>query len=239
MRYIGGKARQARRIADAMLARRGETWAYLEPFLGAASVATLMAPEFDRVKLTDRHLDIPHLWRAIRDGWVPPTEMDVGQYTRLSHAAPSALRAWAGFAASYNGKWFGGYGPTAPSAGRDYLAEAQRAALRKAPGLQGATIHWADYRQHLPGEGWLVYCDPPYADTMGYYGGGLPPTFDHEEFWATMNTWADLGARVFVSEYTAPEGWTSVLDCDRVATVHHSGSVAKRREGLFTPLEQT
>ncbi len=237
MRYIGGKARQARRITDAMLARRGDATFYLEPFLGAASVAHLMAPHFDHAALTDAHLDIPHLWRAVRDGWVPPAEMDQRTYEELRHRPPSAYRAWAGFAASYNGKWFGGYGPTAPSAGRDYLAEAQRAALRKAEGLARTSIHWADYRQHLPGKGWLVYCDPPYEDTMGYYGGGLPPTFDHEEFWATMNTWADLGARVFVSEYAAPEGWTSVLDCGRIATVHHSGSRPKRTEGLFTPME--
>jgi DNA adenine methylase len=233
VRYIGGKARTASRIADVIIGSGVERHTYIEPFLGAASVACEMVPWYERSVPSDAHPDVVELWRDVVDGWVPPCHLSHDRYDELrSSSEPSALRAWAGFAASYNGKWFGGYGPVAESAGRDYLAEAQRATLCKRRNLTGATIRHSDYLDIVPEPKATVYCDPPYADAMSYAGTSFK--FDVDQFWSTMALWVDNGARVFVSEFDAPKGWESIWSTERQATVHHAYSTTPRPEHLWT-----
>lgn len=50
----------------------------------------------------------------------------------------------------------------------------------------------------------LVYADIPYAGTLDYKG--LPP-FDHAAFWTWAAQVAATGARMLVSEFTAPDPW--------------------------------
>lgn len=219
MRYVGGKVRQARTIASLILHRASETSIYWEPFLGGASVMAAVAPQFPgECRASDLNLDLVLLWRAARDGWVPPAVMTREEYEALRDAPPSPLRAWAAFAASYNGKWWGGYGPTA--SGRDYLAESVRSTIRKASALRGVSIECHSYDWCQPNAGDVVYCDPPYAGTLDY---GATRGFDHEAFWGKMAEWSDAGVSVLVSEYAAPVGWEPVAEFRRVETMHHGG----------------
>jgi DNA adenine methylase len=229
MRYIGGKSRQAGRIAAILTATPIST--YVEPFLGSAAVAALVAPRAEHAVLSDASPDLIAMWSEAANGWEPPAMVTREQYDALRAAQPSALRGFAGFAVSYNGKWWGGYGATAASAGRNYVAEAKRSILRRAAALGGAQIICADYRAHEIGSGCTVYLDPPYMGTMEY---GAAEPFGHNAFWSTATAWAHTGARVYVSEYEAPPGWVSVLDCTRTATVHHAYSRPARIEGLWT-----
>lgn len=229
MRYLGGKARQAAWIRGEILARRGDRQIYHEPFVGGGSVAATVAPHFTRVICSDVVPDLIELWKAVTSGWEPPAALSRDEYEALRTAPPSALRAWAGYAASYNGKWFAGYGPTA--SGRDYLAESKRAIAKKAAALREASFACTDYAYWKPGPLCVVYCDPPYADTEGYGAAG---EFDHPSFWRRMDEWHDAGALVLVSEYTAPSHWHAVSSVERVETMHHGGpSSGARRETLF------
>lgn len=76
--------------------------------------------------------------------------------------------------------------------------------------MSNVTFRHDDYRLILPHTGDVVYCDPPYADTTGYRDA-----FDSKAFWETMDSWHELGADVFVSEYQAPPHWECVYAVER------------------------
>lgn len=229
MRYLGGKARQAKWIRDEILKLRGSRQIYIEPFTGGGSVLASVAPHFPYVIGSDIVPDLIELYRAVQSGWIPPTELTKEQYEFLRGSDPSALRAWAAFAASYNGKFFAGYGPAA--SGRNYLEESKNAMLKKSAGFKHVFFDCCSYDMHSPDSSCVVYCDPPYADTEMYQGA---PQFDHARFWATMDAWTSTGALVLVSEYVAPSHWRALSSVKRVETMNHSGpSSGARQETLF------
>lgn len=244
MRYVGGKARQAASVVEAVLARRGDRQRYVEPFIGGCSVFAALAPHFTTVVGGDVVPDLIMFWTAVRDGWLPPATLSAQEYERLLSERPSSLRAWAGFAASYNGRWWGGYGPRAP--GRDYLAESLRTTVKKAAGLRGASFVCCDYRDHVVDNDTVVYADPPYAavsrknhrgrrapddtGTHDIYGSGA---FDTNLFWHVMQTWVDRGALVFVHEFTAPPAWRAVSTRARVASMNHRSAGRSSAESLW------
>lgn len=230
MQYLGGKTRIAKAIAQTIMDRRTNS-TYVEPFLGAASVAELLVPLFPSAILSDAHPDLMMMWRAVvEEGWTPPSTLTEEEYRRLKTAEPSALRAFAGFPCSFGGKWFGGYARD-PGKGRNYADVASRSIQKKAARLAGATLVHANYQDlTFEREDAVVYSDPPYANTTGYRNTG---TFDSGEFWATMEQWADAGAEVFVSEYTAPAGWVSVWEQDVKSSLAGGGSDREVRERLF------
>lgn len=90
-----------------------------------------------------------------------------------------------------------------------------------------------DYREAIdliePNE--VLYLDPPYAETAGYRGDGNG--FDNAEFWELAQAKAELGARVFVSEYSAPEGWHSVLTFSRRSTMASASNSVQAVEKLY------
>jgi DNA adenine methylase len=228
MQYMGGKGRIAKRVAQVILAHRGGRPHYLEPFLGGAFVFPLVAPHFAKALGSDVNPDLIELWKAARDGWVPPDTLSREQYQDLRHAGPSALRAFAGYGCSFGGKWFGGYATNAR--GDDFCGAAKRGVSRKAAGMRGARIELADYRRWAPGPDAVVYCDPPYAGTTGY---DATDGWDAAEFWIIMEKWARGGAAVLVSEYAAPDGWRSVWDAPVLQSLKKDTNVRTAHEHLF------
>ena len=112
------------------------------------------------------------------------------------------LRTFAGFGCSFGGRWFQGY---ARGRSRNYAGSAARG-LRRARGTFVRTEwHQGDYSalSGLVDARTVLYCDPPYAATTGYKAIG--GTFDHAAFWRWCRLMAGTGARVFVSEYRAPD----------------------------------
>lgn len=238
MQYLGGKSRIAKPISEIILAARGERHFYVEPFLGAGSVALRVAPLFPRAVLTDLSPDLVKLWKAVQRGWTPPTTLTEDEYRALRHAKPSALRGFAGFPCSFGGKWFGGYARD-PKGGRNFAESASRSMVARGKALSDALILRADYRDVLasvPLHDAVIYADPPYAGTTAY---GNVESFDSAEFWREMKRCAAAGARVFVSEYIAPKGWHSVWSADPISTlrrdnIESSGEIRRASEHLFT-----
>lgn len=233
MQYMGGKARQAKHIREIIAKMRGDRDHYVEPFMGGGSVAALIAPDFPYAVLADASAPLVALWRsAVMDGWTPPASMSRDEYNALrSSDEATALRGWAAYGASYQGKYFAGFNGEATH--RNYLAENTRGLARKAAALQDhpcLIIINTDYRFHAVSNQTVVYCDPPYAGTTGYGAAG---DFDHAEFWATAQTWAEKGALVLVHEYSAPDGWEPVLTTYRTEVMDRKSS-GVRAEILFT-----
>ena len=231
MQYLGGKSRIAKPIAQHLIEHRGARRTYIEPFLGAGSVALVAAPAFDRVVAADVVPDLVLLWQAAVAGWIPPSDLSEAEYQALRHAEPSALRAFAGFPCSFGGKWFGGYARD-PKGGRNFAASASRSVVKRGRALAGADIRLADYRslRDVIAPDAVVYCDPPYAGTTGY---GAVGAFDSAAFWDEMREWSATGAQVYVSEYAAPDDWTLVWEGNPRTSIAGKGASERVTERLF------
>jgi len=60
---------------------------------------------------------------------------------------------------------------------------------------------YEEWDNHLSSGGFVVYCDPPYANTELRYKKNK---FDTEKFWKTIKKWKTYGNYIFVSELTCP-----------------------------------
>jgi DNA adenine methylase len=203
VRYLGGKSRLGKKIADVIHRATPRREHYLEPFLGGGGSFVHIAPHFQNVSAGDIHEDLILMWQAVAAGWQPPTTVTEEEYRALRHAPPSALRGFVGFGCSFGGKWWGGY--ARDRARRNYAAIAGKSLLLARCHVERATIEqrgfdgWqVDYRH-------VVYADPPYRNCTGYRH-----KFDHNTFWEQARQWSVAGAHVFVSEYSAPADWRDV-----------------------------
>lgn len=250
MKYMGGKARFRKPIASilnrAIIEHKAD--GYLEPFCGACWVTIEVDSAVKRVAC-DTHEDLILVWQALQEGWIPPAYISEEEYKWLKHSEPSALRGFAGFCCSFGGHWFGGYARQSKPSEiiKGMVFEEHRFRGMGTPARAGwnslydkiklmGDVHFIgrDYKETPPLKNWVIYCDPPYADTEGYQG--VPP-LDHNEFWQ----WAEHMARrnwVFVSEYNAPEGCRDALKIETICglnrTVKKKDSAIRRVEKLFT-----
>lgn len=228
MQYLGGKTRQSTHIVPIILREGDGCRRYIEPFMGSGAIFHKVAPHFSVSIASDTQEDLILMWKAARDGWVPPAEMSREQYTELRNAKPSALRGFAAFGLSFGGKWFAGYATNAR--GDDYCRAAQRNVIKRSAAMSRATIQRADYRDYRPGPFDLVYCDPPYAGTTSYGGVG---DFDTAEFWNTALSWSHAGATVLVSEYGAPNWAECIWEREATVSLKKDNNAAKAVERLY------
>lgn len=169
--------------------------------------------------------------RQSRGGGIPES-LSREQYAAIRERpqdfAPYMVGA-AGFLASYNAKFFGGYAGTVQTkigTVRDYYDEARRNLLKQAEGFAGIGFACMDYRR-LNFRDCAIYCDPPYISTTGYSSG----QFDHVEFWDTMRRWSRENT-VFISEQTAPSDFVSVWE-GQVTRTQDNASRQTATEKLF------
>jgi DNA adenine methylase len=237
MRYVGGKTKISKWVAENVVPIIGDRSIYLEPFVGSGGVFVKLAPHFQTIVAADIHPDLILMWQALVAGWDPPVHVTKEEYLALKAAAPSALRGLVGFGASFGGKWFGGYVDTAYDAHWDrrtkpFLAAARESVLKALPVFKRALIQMKDYHDHRVTAGTVIYCVHPYKDTLGYGDTGK---FNTEDFWRTAKQWAEIGALVVVSEAQAPSGWRVLAQRERKTTLHGGVGSANttRNEALY------
>lgn len=239
MRYQGGKRRQSSQITPWVVGSRADRTTYIEPFLGAGSVAARLnrvhgGGGFEVKVGNDKNQDLVLLWDAVRRGWQPPVGLTREQYQGLRDAEPSALRAFAGYACSFGAKWFGGY--ARDNTGTDYVGQGSRSVIKRSKELEGLVLLNQDYRDlvHLMDRSVVVYADPPYRGVTPYSSSR---GFDSDLFWRTMRRWVGRGALVFVTEFTGDEGWECVQEFKVPSTTAH-GRHRETSEGLFVHRSQ-
>ena len=229
MRYLGGKTRLVPFLSEAV--SRAQRPHYIEPFVGGGSVLAALAPKFASVEAGDAHPDLIELWNATIDGWEPPELVTEADYARLRDADVSPLRAYAGFACSFGGKWFGGY--ARKSDGTPDQAGSRASLLRKAAQMRPhiSRLHQKSFEEYAPGPDSIVYCDPPYVTSADYSTGTWRPY----DFWDSVRDWTSNGAAVLVSEFQAPRDFVPVAQTERtVAIKRTTASRGKASERLFT-----
>lgn len=201
MQYMGGKAKIARRLVNAILADTDARNVWYEPFVGGANITVHAAPHFTASICTDVHPDLILMWQYVTTGGMLPPHVTRQRYHELRHAPPSWERGYIGFGASFGGKWFGGYGVSNRWGENWRISERainrQAAILTKA----GTQFRHAPFGDITPPPGAVVYCDPPYRGTTGY----AADTFDHDAFYTTLREWAP-DRHVYLSGYDIPAG---------------------------------
>lgn len=210
MRYSGGKHRQSKVIAAAVLEQWDGKAPYYEPFCGMISVPVRLARERPqaRYRMSDMSGAIITMWmRALSGTWNPPTSCTEKQYAALrTKQDPADPRtAFIGTAMSFGGRWFGTYArDRAHKPPQDFCGSGARSLIKIRDGLQGVdiTFQQADYRTVRP-RGAIVYLDPPYVDGMHDHH-----TFRDEEFWDYADGLVAARNLVFITQFDkAPKGW--------------------------------
>lgn len=209
MQYLGGKhhiAQEVSTIVNVCLRLKGSHAFYVEPFVGGLNIAPLVRAE-GKWDLTGRsrhcfdvNAALITLYRAMQQGWVPPSVLDETTYQQLKATKDPSnpLTAFAGFGCSFGAKWFGGY--AADRKEQRYAECAANSLARKMSTCADVLFAPLSFFALEPARlaDAVVYCDPPYAGTQQYDGA---PKFDHDAFWVHCEALKAAGATVIVSEY--------------------------------------
>lgn len=228
IRYVGGKSRHAKQIGELIKEQMEGCSLYVEPFFGGGSLAKETVNLGIPRVCADIDINLITLYHAIQNGWLPPDHITEQEY-KDAKADPyvSPLRSYIGFACSYGGKWFGGLARDRTGR-RDLTNESYRRVRDNAKFLKDMQLQHKSYFEFTLGLGDLVYCDPPYVGTLGY--GDI---FNHGIFWAAMRNWSKAGAKVLVSEYTAPEDFICIWSKETSVMIHNQVTDNHKTEKVF------
>lgn len=232
MKYVGSKASIVKHITPFIHERLKPGCLYVEPFVGGGN--SIVKVNHCNKFGSDSNKYVVALLIALRDGW-EPIYIDNDEYIDIRTNKDNYednIVGWAGIGCSYSGKWFGGYaGVTETKTGtRDYIDESIRNCLRQAKLLKGIELSSEHYNNLDIQSGSVVYCDPPYANTMQY-----KDNFDSNQFWDWANSLSNR-CEVLVSEYYAPKGWVKLWSKNKTSSLSANGEYGGNKtsvESLF------
>lgn len=226
IQYVGNKQKHAEELLNVILRDATPGQVYVEPFVGSAAVICQVPSHFIRIG-ADKNPYVIALHEAVRDGWIPPSEVSEAEYMAIKRspsAFPKHLVGFVSIGCSFGGKMWGGYA----RGSYNYAATASRGLLKGVAKLQGIEFRVASYVQLAVPDGSIVYCDPPYENTTEY-------EYSIKDF-ATFWNWCDeLIARqckVFVSGYSKPLLWEVAWE-KSVKTCIDAKKQSARTEKLF------
>ena len=247
MRYMGGKYRQSKALAEVVGKLIQPGMEYYEPFCGAMGSAMRCVPVVlekgaSKVHLSDYSESLITMWRALLSGWEPPEFISEEDYTKMRAIKDpkDPLTALVGFGAAFGGKWFGTFArhtrgvrnipekintlllQNKVKAIRNYMSEAVCAAKEKSVVLGNfgdrVVIERKDYKDVRPKNA-LLYLDPPYAGRTNPYDA---PKFNHTEFWEYARALIKDGNIVLVTEFVAPEDFVCVYSWGDTVVRHYA-----------------
>lgn len=233
MRYMGGKFRQRKEIANALRPYVDRETTYVEPFLGGgwsfAHVIETCRPE--HAVGADVNGSLVELWRrVVAEGtdWLPVSLEEVEANYHAYKAAQDMsdpLTAWYGCACSFGGKWYGGVarnqdttGPTGFEA-QARSTEKKAASMRKCPDL---TLLCCSYDELEIPDGAVVYCDPPYSGGKTRTKAHRFEQFDVDAYYGWVR---ELSKRCVVvcSTFDPPEDFEVLYDWGDTRVTHLNG----------------
>ena len=237
MKYMGSKNRIAKYIAPIIQKAIDENGidVYYEPFAGGMNMIDKIDCE-SRIA-NDIHPQLMAMWKKLQDGWNPPEHITEEEYTYVKDhqdTLPSYYVGYVGFCATFGARYFQGYGRGLKNDGvtpRDMSNEAYRNIMKQLPNLRNVSFACGDYRL-INVDNAVIYCDPPYENTKGYYSTG---TFNYTEFW----DWCRIQNQrniLFVSSYEAPDDFRCIWQKDTIVNFdsqRDENSNKKRTEKLF------
>lgn len=226
MQYFGGKQRISSQIIEILSKYRNDNQPLVEPFVGGCNIISKMS---GRRYCFDINEYLIEMYKAIQDGWVPPTTITKEQYDYIKNHKDEdkPLTGFVGIGCSYSGKWFGGYAKN--NTGRNYCMNAHNSVMKQVEDIKDIIFDCKDYRE-LQLHNCLVYCDPPYKGTTKY---SIIGDFNTDEFWNVMREWSKNNT-VIISEYEAPADFECIKEIRTKTDIRNKdGSREPRVEKLF------
>jgi len=221
---MGSKARLAKELSPKIneLIIKNKLDTYIEPFVGGANLIEHI--KCKRKIGSDNNEYLIALWNALQDGWIPPGEISRELYNDIKDNKSKYTKemvAVAGFCATYNAKWFGGYAgivKTKINTYRNYYDESIRNLLKQASKLTEVEFLHSDYAYYSNFSNALIYCDPPYQGTTQY---GSSQGFDYDGFWNWVRVMSQKNL-VLISEYNAPDDFNCIFEKSLTTTLDKS-----------------
>jgi DNA adenine methylase len=226
---MGSKNLIAKSILPIMLAERklGQYW--VEPFVGGANIIDKV--EGNRIG-NDTHPFLIALLIALQKGYIPPTNISRDFYYTIKSRPqdyPLELVGFVGFLCSFGGKWWGGF--AFDSEGNNYAERGSRVLIKQVQNLKNVDFRCISYLDLEIPDNSIIYCDPPYENTVKYRD-----KFNHEEFWNWCRNMTKKGHKVFISEYQAPEDFVCIKEILH-KTILNKNLHSPRIEKLFKFME--
>ncbi len=232
-RYAGGKYRLGKHIAKSMTEYEekydsvhnvSRKRPYLEPFVGMCGVMRHVQGDRKRIGC-DLNLDVIAMWKSLQEGWEPPVEVSEEEYIRLRDDVPEGdpSRGIVAHGASWGGYFFSKYMP-------DIYPGCRRNVMKFFPLVRDVDFREGGcYTKFMGVKGHTIYCDSPYANSIGATGkkSRFLNQFDHEEFWDNMRILCRKNL-VFISEGTAPDDFKIIWEKETLSRMAGKG-VEKRR----------
>lgn len=233
MKYCGGKNKLGKEIAKIISTHiKEDTTNYIEPFCGSLGVIRHIKEFNSDIKefnsdikglqnyyAYDSCLDLIMLWNSVKNGTFKKIKVDHETYNSLKDSnTSSAERAFAGFGCSYGGRFFSGL----VEFRKDNAVRNDDITFRSIMklNLKDITFIHSDYKELDFSNGKnLIYCDPPYKDTMNSFENSSSYDFNHEEFWNIVRKWKSQGNTVIISEYSAPEDFKCIWTKKRYSSL--------------------
>ena len=234
MKYMGSKARIAKEIAQIInnIIIENNITFYIEPFVGGCNMIEHIQCE-NKIG-SDINDYLISMWIALQNGWEPPKEISKELYNDIKNNKDKysqELVSIAGFCATYNAKWFGGYAgivKTKQGTYRNYYDEAIRNILKQVPKINDVIFRYGDYEQYSDFKNTLIYCDIPYQNTTQY---GTNKNFNYDYFWNWVRNMSKNNI-VLISEYNSPNDFKCIWK-KQLTTTLDKNSRKKDVEKLF------
>jgi len=227
--YQGGKKRIGQEIAqiiyqvvtdiekEAGIKYKG----YCEPFCGMLGVYQHIPELFKDHKpplkylAGDRNDELVLMWKAVQKGWKPPTKCSKTEFEKLKKSPKkSPKKSFIGHAASIRGVYMGCYFD------RNNIPHQQKSVVEIGKKVKALNFKGGDYTQFTNLKDFVIYCDPPYLDTLHIYKteGKYDTFFDSKKFYEWCKKMSEHNL-VFVSEFKMPKEFKKIW--------------TKGKEGLF------
>ena len=225
--YHGGKQRIGKALAEVIYDVATEVAdeddfeikGYCEPFCGMLGVYQHIPELFEehrpklKYKAGDVNKSVILMWKAAKGGWVPPVKQYTKkQFDKLKYDGRSSpVKGFIGHVHTYRSVYLDGYfaQPTKK------IKHSSDKVVSIAKEMKTVSFTSGPYTQFSKLRGYVIYCDPPYADTDSRYYEGIAYserlTFDSNAFWKWCDGMSEHNI-VFVSEYGAPRGVDKVWE---------------------------
>jgi hypothetical protein len=141
LKYVGSKNRISKELAPIIqkYIDDNDIHTYIEPFVGGANMIDKI--KCDKKIGNDTHKELIAMWKALQDGWIPPSHISEEEYIRVrdnKDKYPDYYVGFVGYHASFGSKYFGGYARSVKADGvtpRDQSNEAYRNTIQQIPNI--------------------------------------------------------------------------------------------------------
>lgn len=234
MKYVGSKARLSKDIAPIInnVIEKNSISVFEDWFVGGANlIDKIICKEKIGYDINEYLIE---MWKCLQNGYQIPNDVTKEEYLKVKNHITGYKKEYVaivGFFASYNSAWFRRYGGTAINKlgkTRNYYDEAKRNIEKQLPNIYDVDFICKDYKEIIPKQNSLIYCDPPYKNSKYDM---YQSKFDHSEFWERIRIVSKTNI-VLISEYNAPKDFECIFE-KKLTTSFDNKQTKKDIEKLF------